>query len=307
MGLGMDLTLLSIDEKSGSALVGMELSHALAIGELVDLAVSGRIMVRGELIEILDRSPVGEGLTDESLARIADIGQGLSVEQWLEQSGRGRRRSAYHSFLYEKALVDSWAGDGGPDWIEIAGTEQIEAVADRLRTLIADERGPSSVQDLAFIVLADATGWPQTHLDLETHRDDRERLRRLTEKLADSAAVDQVEEYEGDAAFAVLRQGVRAATKLARTSLLSGEHGGEPEIGRSRSRDSRRLRLVMNMVALLALATLVLACMENVGLAIVTAPFTVGLIGLPVVDYAARHDRRRKAAKPVDGSADTGR
>jgi hypothetical protein len=295
MGLGTDLTLLAIDAEPGYLRVGSTLPYSLVVGELVDLAAAGRITLRGELIEVLDRSPIGETLADDSLARLADIGAGQSVEQWLELHGHWRVEAYLAGLRYQHVLRDSSVRVVASGRIDIADTLRAAAPVQRLRMLIADERAPSSVQDLAFVVLADSTGWPQVHLRL--HRDRRARLKRLATSVAGSADFAGL---EADAAFAVLRHGVRAAAKLARQSRATPEYIADHGNGTSRSRgygglmNRRGLRIVTDVVGLLALATLVLACLTNVALAIIIAPFTIALAALPVAVYAERREGRRK-------------
>lgn len=72
--------------------MGPALPYSSAVAELVDLAVAGRITLRGGLIEVLDRSTIGDVLTDDSLARLPGTGCGLSVEQWLERHGPPRSK-----------------------------------------------------------------------------------------------------------------------------------------------------------------------------------------------------------------------
>ena len=75
MGLGTDLTLLAVAAKPGSLRAGPALPYSLVVGELVELAVAGRIAMHDDLIEVLDRSPIGDLLADESLARLAAAGR----------------------------------------------------------------------------------------------------------------------------------------------------------------------------------------------------------------------------------------
>ena len=307
MGLGIDLTLLAIDTEPGYLRVGPALPYSLVVGELVDLAVAGRITLRGELIEVLDRSTIGDVLADDSLARLRTTGRGLSVEQWLERHGRWRVEAYLAGLRHEHVLRDSSPEVVGSGRIEIADTQRAAAPVYRLRELIAQERGTLSVQDLAFVVLADSTGWPQAHLRLQAHRDLRARLKRLTASVTASA---EMQGYEGDAAFAVLHHGVRAVAKLAGQSFVSGEHsanyGGRSShsIGHGGAASRRGWRLVTDAVALLALATLVLACLTNLDLAIIIAPFTIVLMGLPIAWRAEFRLHRRKAAKPGGDKAD---
>jgi hypothetical protein len=107
-----------------------------------------------------------------------------------------------------------------------------------------------------------------------------------------------------------LRHGVRAAAKLARQSLVSGEYianhsgGSPPSIEHGGATNRRGLRLVTDAVALLALATLVLACLRDVDLAIIIAPFALALIGLPIAWRAESRVHRRKTAEPAGDKAD---
>jgi hypothetical protein len=228
MGLGIDLTLLAIDVRPGYLRVGPMLPYSLVVGELVDLAVAGRITLRGDMIEVLDPSPIGDVLADDSLAWLADIRHGLSVEQWLERQGRWRVEAYLAGLHYQHVLRDLSGKTLAAGRIEIADALRAAVPVHRLRALIAEEHDPSSVQDLAFAVLCESTGWPQAHLRLRAHRDHRARLKRLAASVAGAA---EVPDYEGDAAFAVLRHGVRAAAKLARLSLESVESNADHDSG----------------------------------------------------------------------------
>ncbi|HEV2639867.1 MAG TPA: GPP34 family phosphoprotein [Actinocrinis sp.] len=155
MGLGIDLTLLAVDAEPGYLRVGPTLPYPLVVGELVDLAVAGRITVNGDVIEVLDRSPVGDALADDSLARLADLGDGLSVEQWLERQGRWRVEAYLNGLRHQNVLHESSGKVVGSGRIEVADTLRAAAPVRRLRRLIAEEGGPQSAQDLAFAALFD--------------------------------------------------------------------------------------------------------------------------------------------------------
>lgn len=301
MGLGIDLMLLAIDAEPGYLRVGSKLPYALVVAELVDLAVAGRITLRGELIEVLDRSPTGDVLADDSLARLADLGRGLRVEEWLERRGRWHVEAYLAGLRYEHVLRDSSATAIGSGQIEIADSLRAAEPVHRLRALMAAERAPSAVDDVAFMVLADATGWPRAHLRLPTHRHHRARLKRVTASVA--AAVDPVG-HEGDVALAVLRHGVRAMRTRAQKLGVSGEYGTGPvdspsgSHGRYDPMNRRGLGLVIDVVAVLALATLVLACLRNVDLAIIISPFCIAMVGVSLTRHVDRRDRLRKTEKP---------
>jgi hypothetical protein len=304
MGLGIDLTLLAVDAEPGYLRVGPSLPYSLVVGELVDLAAAGRIAVRGDRLEVLDRSPIGDVLADGALSKLAQIGPGLPVEQWLEREGPWHVEAYLSGLRSEHVLRESSVKVIGSGRIEIADTLRAAAPVHRLRALIDDAGEPSSVQDLAFIVLADSTGWPRAHLSRSAYRERRARLKRLTSSVAGSAVLPA---YEGDAAFAVLRCGMRAAAKLARESLVSGRYiaadysaASDPRSREPGGLEARRgLRLVIDVVALLAAATLVLACLANVDLAVIIAPFTLALMGVSLAVHVERRESRRKADPPA--------
>lgn len=276
MALGTELTLLALDAGPEHVRTEAALPYALAAAELVELAAAGRIRADGERIEVLDRSPIGDVLADDALIRLAERGEDVSLEQWLE-SRAPTRVGAYLAGLSYDGEVGESVGPGA------------EAAAGRLRGLLADAREPLPVEqlpvrDLAFAVLANATGWPRTHLRAKERQAERARLKALT---AEVAAAGEIAAYDGDAAFAVLRRGVRTAAKLAEQSLLSGAYA--EDAGTSRGR-----RVVSDVVALLSLATIVVSCMKNVALAIILTPFCIALMAPSLVSHAERRRRRRE-------------
>jgi hypothetical protein len=277
MALGIDLMSLAIDAEPGYLRVGPELPYALIVAELVDLAVAGRITLRGDLIIVLDRSPIGDVLADDGLTRLADFAHGVTVDDWLKRQGRWRA----------EAYLDGIRHDGVPS----------DQLVRHLRALIADESDPPAVQDLALMVLAHATGWPQARLRLPRHLRQRARLKRLASSVV--GATDD----EGDAALAVLRHGVRAMRSHAGDIIVSGEYSTAPvdtspgAVGQYDLANRRVLGFVVDVVAVLALATLVLACLRNVDLALIISPFCLALVGVSLTRHAERRARRREAAR----------
>jgi hypothetical protein len=298
MGLGADLTLLAIHaDASGRAGAGPALDYALTVAELVDLAAAGRIAVRGGAIAVLDRMPVGDVPADDSLAGLADLGEpGQSVAQWVERRGRWRFEAYLAGLRYDHVLRDPSAAR--PERIEIADTLRAEAPVRRLRVLMDAAADPPSVTDLAFVALAEYTGWPQAHLGIAAHRRHRARLKRLAAAAAGSA---QPPGYPEDPAFPVLRQGLRAVARLGRAAeadpvraaatAAASPSRAEPH---GAFRNGRTLRAVIHLVGLLASATLVLAGLTNLDLTIILAPFLLPLIAMPVIDLAYRGRRRTR-------------
>lgn len=295
MGLGNDLTLLAIHaDASGRPSPGPALDYALTVAELVDLAAAGRIAVRGGAIAVLDPMPLGDVLADDSLARLADLGEpGESVAQWVERRGRWRFEAYLTGLRYDHVLHDPSAAR--PERIEIADTLRSEEPVRRLRMLMDAAADPPCVPDLAFVALARYTGWPQAHLRIAGHRRHRARLKHLAAAAAGSA---QLPGYLDEPAFPVLRQGLRAVARLAAAREADGIRAAAEVASRPDAygpfRDSRTLRAAVYVVGLLASAALVLAALTNLDLTIISAPFLLVLIGLPIIDLADRSRRRAR-------------
>lgn len=267
MALGTELTLLAIDAGPEHVRTEAALPYALAVAELVELAAAGRITASGGRIEVLDRSPIGDVLADDALLRLTDLGGEVSVEQWLKPRAQVRVEA------YLSDLAQDSVGPGA------------EAAAARLHGLLADAHDPLAVRDLAFAVLANATGWPRTHLSAKERHAERTRLKALTAEVAGKGAVAA---YEGDAAFAVLRTGVRAAAQLSEQTLLSGAYAQD-------ANRSWGQRVASDAVAVLSLVTIVVASMKNVALAIIVTPFCIALMAPSLVSHTERRRKRRES------------
>ncbi|MER5873641.1 GPP34 family phosphoprotein [Streptomyces sp. NPDC002044] len=79
--LAEEITLLSLDDESGSAKRREAAGWAVAGGILLELVLAGRVSVTGRFLELKDTTPTGERLLDSRTALI---------ETWLR--GRGKRR-----------------------------------------------------------------------------------------------------------------------------------------------------------------------------------------------------------------------
>lgn len=286
--------LLTIDAEAGRTRFGPSLAFSLVVAELVDLAVAGRITLRGELIHVLDSHPIGDVLADDSLARLAHTeGEPITVEQWLSRRRIGRIGSYLAGLQNAEIIRAAHPASDEPVWV--ADPERATAPTRRLRAL-TQQGGDPTVQDVAFAALARSSGWPQARLCGRKHRHERARLNHL-------AAMAR-KPRDGDPSWAILSHGMRATANLALPSdfftaedgIDHGDHGSSSR-GYVPSEDRRGLRVVVGIVALLALATLVLAGLTNLDLTIIITPFTLPLIVLPCIDHNERRDRRRAAAQ----------
>ncbi len=95
-----ELILLLLDDDGKFAAVPhLSLSYALAGGVLMDLALENRIDTDLEKLVLVDATPVGDRLLDETLAEIA-AGEGGDARSWVE------RTAASGEFIREHALAE---------------------------------------------------------------------------------------------------------------------------------------------------------------------------------------------------------
>ena len=205
VAIGLDLTLVSIDAVSGQTRFGPALAYALAVGELVDLALLGRVALRADRLVVHQPEPVGEPLLDKALAWLAtEQGEPLTVAQWVAE--RGPWRIDEYVFALEAAgvlrLVPIGSAAPRVKRIEVREAQRIHAAVDRLSGAIAS--GDSSpYEEQAFAALAAAAGCAREHLRGWDHRADRKRLRDVSESACQDSDSDA-------AARTILGQGVQA-------------------------------------------------------------------------------------------------
>lgn len=232
MAIGVDLTLVSIDAVSGRTRFGPAVAFALAVGELVDLALLGRVALRDDhLVAVRQERPVGEPLLDKALAWLAaEQSQPPTVSQWVAE--RGPWRIDEYVFALEEAgvlrLVPIDPPTAGVKRIEVKEAQRIHAAVDRLSNAIM--RGDAApYEEQAFATLTAAAGCAREHLRGWNHRADRKRLREVSE----SACQDN----DSDAAArTILGQGIQAlrthAKQAGGSSRTIDEQIGLTEAGK---------------------------------------------------------------------------
>ena len=94
-----EITLLLLDSDGRFANVpDWSVSHALAGGVLMDLALEGRIDTDLDHLFLLDSTPVGDSLLDPTLAEIketARLTEPHSAQFWVQQAASRGRRSSF--------------------------------------------------------------------------------------------------------------------------------------------------------------------------------------------------------------------
>lgn len=214
MGMGTDLTLVSINAETGHAGFGPALAYSLALAELVDLAVADRIALRGIHIDMLDPAPAGDALPDDCLARLAESTQPVLLERWLAQRGPWRIDAHVEALAGMNILRIATPAVGGGARIEVTDRPAVREVDRALRAVIAGGR-ESTAEQCTFAALVRLSGWPQIHLRGWAHRRDRVRLARL------AASATRHDADRGQTS-ALLRHGGRMVPKLARSARAHG-------------------------------------------------------------------------------------
>ena len=102
------LLLLLSDEGKFAAVPDLALDYALAGGVLMDLALENRIDTDLEKLVLVDATPVGDSLLDETLADVAAMDES-APRFWVERSvGRGPAIRAHAlSRLIDRGILES--------------------------------------------------------------------------------------------------------------------------------------------------------------------------------------------------------
>lgn len=88
MAMGEDLLLLAIHPRRGTIRAAERIAFALRAGELVDLALAGRVTIKGRRIKIADTAATGNGRLDTTLAAIGAM-RAPTVQAWVQGAPRG--------------------------------------------------------------------------------------------------------------------------------------------------------------------------------------------------------------------------
>ena len=82
-----EVLLLFLDDEKGTLIRGPDIHVELALGGavLMDLALANRIDTDPQRLFVVDRSPIGDDILDEVLARVAACEPDRSTEYWLNE------------------------------------------------------------------------------------------------------------------------------------------------------------------------------------------------------------------------------
>lgn len=159
-----EVTLLLLNDDDGrfARISDSSFSYALAGGVLMDLALEDRIDTDLENLILIDSTPTGDSLLDETLAEIA-ADEGHDARYWVERTAlRGSQlREDVLSRLVEKGILEQV--DDRFMWVfksrrypTIDGEAQREVKLRIMGVLFSDEI--PDPRDIVIINLADACG-----------------------------------------------------------------------------------------------------------------------------------------------------
>ena len=156
------LLLLNDDDGRFVRLPNVSLDYALAGGVLMDLALENRIDTDLDSLILIDETPTGDSLLDETLADIAEVG-GNDARFWVERTavkGEALREEALRRLIDQGILEQV---DDRFMWVfksrrypSIDGQAQREVKLRIMGVLFSDEI--PDPRDIVIICLADACG-----------------------------------------------------------------------------------------------------------------------------------------------------
>lgn len=202
----VDLVLCAVDPGNGRARFGPELSYALAVAEMADLARAGLVRLRGQYLVAAGRGLDGDPLTDTALRILKMYDAQVFVGRWVADRGP-RRINAYVEAAAEAGIVTLSPRSGSAlGRMTVADPGRVRLASRRLAAVLDDPVPESG--DRVYAVLADAARVAAPHLRGRGNRARRARLEALRQSAADAG---------GDAAdeIRMLSDGLKAIAELS--------------------------------------------------------------------------------------------
>ena len=179
--LGEDLVLLSVHPDNGTIVTKSRLGYGLRGSELVRLAASGRAVITGDRIVVLDGRPTGDEQLDAALASLAGARRPPRPKTWVGHPG-SRIVDTYLARLAAAGVIraDRRTLLGfipALRW-RVADTARLADTRARLDA-IARAAGPVDTAQAAFAGLASASGLGPVLYPGMANRHLRKRLERI--------------------------------------------------------------------------------------------------------------------------------
>ncbi|MDI6099020.1 GPP34 family phosphoprotein [Actinoplanes sp. NEAU-A12] len=104
MNLLEEFTLLAHDDEGRRIIDGTRLDYALGGALLVELALAERIGMSNRKVVVLDATPVGETLADETLTHIAGESRERKPSHWVRRPPKGVRQRVLDRLVTSEVL-----------------------------------------------------------------------------------------------------------------------------------------------------------------------------------------------------------
>lgn len=220
-----EILLLALHDKKGTVPLGSMYHYAAGGAILAELLLRGRIAFEGEnkLVDVVDPTPVGAPLLDESLERIRTEKRPAPLEDWLSRLAETkdlRQRIALH--LCKRGIIRA-----DEDKILFIFTREVypevdpgpeERLIERVREAVFTDREDIDPRTVILVSLADGTGLLDGVFGRKELKRRKARIERLTSgEVMGRAAGAVVEEMQ--AAMAATTAAIAAS--MAATTAAS--------------------------------------------------------------------------------------
>lgn len=212
-----EVMLLALRDKEGTVHFGALAQHGLAAALVAELLLERRITVdasaKRQLVDVVDRTPLGDDLLDECLQRLSDAKRRGTVKTWVTRlAGLRRLRARAATGLVRRGILKSEEGRvlllfTRTMYPERDPKPEREIVA-RLRRAIFGGNVEVDPRTTLLIALTNATGILPHVFDRKRLKDRKVRIQQITDgSLVGNAAKEVVEAVQA----AVIAVGVAAS------------------------------------------------------------------------------------------------
>jgi len=219
------LMLLALRDVKGT-LESKASMYAYALGGaiLAELSLAGRIRVGEEekaFVDLVDRSPIGEPVLDECLARVAMAKRRARATTWVQRFANTKRlRHRVAEGLCRRGILRD-----DEDKVLLFFTRKLyptidpapeRDLVDRLRAAIFGNSTSLDPETVIVVALANATGLLPIHFDRKDLRRRKRQLKRITDgSMAGTAAQQAVVAAQQAAIAAVIAASSTAAVSAS--------------------------------------------------------------------------------------------
>lgn len=217
-----EVTLLALRDKEGTVHFGASYQYGLSAALIAELLLEGRIAVNADgkkqLVDLVDRTSLGDDLLDECLARLEGAKRRGSVKTWVTRlAGLKRLKARAAGMLVRRGVLKE---EDGRVLLFFPRTTypardpkpEREIVA-RLRRAIFSGGGEVDPRTTLLVALSHATGILPHVFDKKRLKDRKARLQQITDGSLTGKATKEVIEAVNAAVMAATMAATVAASR----------------------------------------------------------------------------------------------